>query len=556
MRGIAPVATTGVPGTMRAMKHAEFDFVIVGAGSAGCVLAERLSASGRHQVAVVEAGGSDRRLWVQLPMGYGKTYDDPAINWCYHTAPLAALHNRRSFWPRGKLLGGSGSINAMVYIRGNDADFDDWARAGNPGWAAADVRRCFEALETRDRQHRVPPRLHVSDVSDQIHELCDAFFASANALNLPLSRDFNLDRFDGLGCYSITTRDGLRMSPARAFLHPALRRSNLHLFKHTQAQRLQFDAGRVTGIECVQGEVPLLLKARAEVILSAGAIGSPLLLQRSGVGPAELLQRHGIAVRHHNPAVGAALQDHIAVSYLYRCKRATLNNELGPWHGKARAALRYLLTRRGPLSLSINQAGGFVRSAAALAEPDLQLYFTPATYNKTLPEGARARIDFDPWPGFLTSFQPCRPLSRGTIQIASAEPADAPIIEPGYLTHQADIDTVVRGCRLLRWLAASPPLQAIIECETLPGEQLDSDDELLEDFRQRADTVYHPVGSCAMSDDASRAVVDSRLRAHGIGGLRVVDASVFPNLTSGNTNAASMMVGQKGAEMILQDTTS
>ncbi len=535
------------------MNKTEYDFIVVGAGSAGCVLAERLSANGRYSVAVLEAGGSDRRLWIQLPIGYAKTYDDPAVNWCYRTQPCAGLDNRQSFWPRGKVVGGSGSINAMVYVRGAARDFDDWAAAGNPGWSAADVLPAFERLETRlGDDHDDHPRMQVSDVADQLHPLCNHFFAAAADMATAVSRDFNRGSFEGYGHYAITTRNGMRLSAARAFLRPALKRRNVSLWSRCDVTRLTFEQGRVSGVECRYRGKNLTLRARREVILSAGAIGSPLLLQRSGIGDGSLLQQMDIPVQQHNPNVGQHLQDHIALSYLYRCRQPTLNNQLGSLAGRIRAGVQYLFTRRGPLSLSINQAGGFVRSTADQQAPDLQLYFTPASYNKRELDGGRTKVALDPWPGFLTSFQPCRPKSRGRLKIAGRAIDVAPVIEPEYLTHADDIATVLNGCRYLQQLAKTPAMSAIIEVQTAPDIDCVSDDQMLADFRARADTVYHPVGTCAMNRDARLGVVDEQLRVHGVEGLRVVDASVFPNVTSGNTNAATMMVAEKGAELILR----
>ncbi len=534
------------------MNTLEFDYIIVGAGSAGCVLAERLSADGRHTVAVLEAGGSDRRLWIQLPIGYAKTYDDPAVNWCYETEPCAGLNHRRSFWPRGKVLGGSGSINAMVYVRGADRDFDDWAQAGNPGWSAADVAPAFERLETRLGEPQNDwPRLHVNDVGGQLHSLCDHFLAAAGDMQTSVSNDFNLDSFEGFGRYSINTRDGRRMSAARAFLRPALKRAGVHLMCGCDVTSVTFDGKRATGVDCISRGQPRHLRARAEVILCAGAIGSPLLLQRSGIGEGGLLQQMDIPLVKANANVGGNLQDHIAVSYLYRSNLPTLNDQLGSWSGRLRAGLQYLFTRRGPLSLSINQAGGFVRSAADLAAPDLQLYFTPASYSKREVAG-RAKVDLEPWSGFLTSFQPCRPRSRGRLRISDPDWRSAPVIEPNYLSHPDDLDTVLAGCHYLRRLAQTASLRAIIDQQTAPAPACTSDEDILADFRQRADTVYHPVGSCAMNRDERLGVVDSELRVHGVERLRVIDASIFPNVTSGNTNAATMMVADKGARLILR----
>jgi choline dehydrogenase len=534
----------------------EFDYIIVGAGTAGCVLANRLTEDGKYSVLVLEAGGSDLSIWIQMPIGYGRTFFDKRINWMYDTEPVAALGGRRSYWPRGKVIGGSGSINAMVYVRGQPRDFDDWKALGNAGWGWDDVLPYFKKSEDFDwysAHHGRGGPQHVTDIAPFVHPVCHSFIESAQALGFPASSDFNGGSPEGVGYYQINTRGGWRASTANAFLHPARKRKNLKLLTHAHVSRVEIEDGRANGVAYTRKGGSFTAKARREVILSGGAINSPQLLMLSGIGDAEQLKSVGIMPRIDAKAVGQNLQDHIAVSYFYKVRTATLNDQLHPFLGKVRAGLRYMADRAGPLSLSVNQSGGFVRSNPSKQHPDLQLYFSPVSYTKT-PLSERKLLNPDPFSAFLLSHNPCRPTSRGHLTLASADPAKHPIIHPNYLATQSDIDEVLAGNRLLRQLAQTRPLADIITEEIIPGRDVDGDEALLADFRARADTVYHPTSTCMMGADPATSVVDARLRVHGIDGLRVVDASVFPTITSGNTNAPTVMVAEKGAAMILEDS--
>lgn len=536
-----------------------FDYVIVGAGSAGCVLAHRLTQDGRHRVLLLEAGGSDRRLRVMLPIGYGLSFHDPTLNWRLHTEPEAALAGRAGYWPRGKVLGGSSSINAMVYVRGQAADFERWRGDGLSGWGWDDVLPWFRRMESFAprpdalRGHDGP--LRISDVSAQVHPLCREFLRAGRQLGLPDAGGFNGASAEGLGLYEITMWGGRRMSSARAYLRPALAWPNLQLLTHARATRIEFDGARAAALHFLHRGRPQRVAIGRELILSAGAVHSPLLLQASGVGPGALLQSLGIGVSHHRPAVGRNLQDHLCIDHLYRARVPTLNDELRPWAGRIRAALRYLATRGGPLALSVNQGGGFVRSAPEAPRPDLQLYFSPLSYTRATP-GKRRLMSPDAFPGFLLSAQPCWPASRGHLQLRSADPEAPPLIVPNSLGAPQDLDALVDGALWLRRLAATPALAAVIDAELQPGTAAQGRDALAEDIRRRASTVFHPVGTCRMGTDAAQSVVDARLRVHGLQGLRVIDASVFPHITSGNTNAPTMMVAEKGADLVLQDAAA
>ncbi len=533
----------------------EFDYIIVGAGTAGCVLASRLTEDGKTTVLLLEAGGSDRSIWIQMPIGYGRTFFDRRINWMYDTQPVAALGGRRSYWPRGKVVGGSGSINAMVYVRGQPRDYDDWKALGNPGWGWDDVLPFFKLSEDFDRAcafHGQGGLQHVTDITPHVHPICHSFIAAAGALGFALTDDFNGAQPEGVGFYPINTRGGWRASTANAFLHPARKRSNLTLRTKALANRILFEGKRAVGVEYTTRGKTQQVRARREVILSGGAINSPQLLMLSGIGNPAQLKSLGIEVVVPAKAVGRNLQDHLAVSYFYKTRTATLNDVLYPALGKAMAGLRYMFDRTGPLSLSVNQSGGFVRSSPDQMHPNLQLYFSPVSYTKT-PLSERKLLNPDPFSAFLLSHNPCRPTSRGKIELASADPSAHPLIQPNYLATQQDIDEVLAGNRLLRQIARTAPLAAVITEELVPGAAVEGDEALLEDFRNRADTVYHPTSTCMMGPDSRTAVVDARLRVHGVQGLRVIDASIFPTITSGNTNAPTVMVAEKGAAMLRED---
>lgn len=536
-----------------------YDYIIVGAGSAGCVLANRLTEDGRHQVLLLEAGGSDRSPWIQVPIGYGRTFNDPKLNWMYYTEPEAALAGRAAYWPRGKVLGGSSSINAMVYIRGHRGDFDDWAAEGNPGWGWTDVLPYFKKSEDHvwgaSEFHGTGGPLRISDISAKVHPLCGNFIEACKTLGMGHTQDFNGVQMYGAGIWQMTIRDGVRASCSSAFLRPARKRSNLQVQIKAHVTRVLFEGRRAVGIEFLQNGTLHQVKAHREVILSGGAINSPQLLQLSGVGDAALLQGLGLQQVLHAPAVGQHLQDHLCVSYYFRSKVPTLNDQLYPWHGKVRAAMQYVLGKRGPLSMSVNQAGAFAHSRPGLERPNMQLYFNPISYTVDTAAGGSATMNPDPYSAFLMSFNTCRPTSRGSIAISSANPLEKPSIRTNFLSTPQDVQDVLEGSRLLRRIAAARPLADIVSSELFPGPQVVSDAQILDDFQQRCGSVYHACGTAAMGPDAQRAVVDHRLKVHGLQGLRVIDASVFPMVTSGNTNAPTIMVAEKGAAMLLEDAT-
>lgn len=531
----------------------EFDYIIAGAGSAGCVMANFLSADRRNRVLLLEAGGSDRKPWVKLPIGYGMAFFDPRLNWRLTTEPDPGTGGRESYWPRGKVLGGSSSINAMVYCRGLPEDYDDWREAGNPGWGWSDLEPVFRSLESQaleDGTVRGNGPLWVSHRAREYHPVKRHFIAAAREAGLPMTDDPNGSVPEGVCAYQINTRNGFRWSSADAFLRPAIRRPNLTVVTDAEVRRVVFEGKRAAGVEYMKAGRIISAKARGEVVLSAGAIGSPKLLQLSGIGPGALLQKNGIAVVNDNGAVGGNLQDHLGVNYYFKAKEPTLNSVLGTWPGRVRAAIEFALSRKGALSLSVNQMGGLVRSSPGKPRPDVQLYFNPLSYTVVTRDGRRRLMKPDPFPGFIVGHNPCRPTSTGRIEIASADPHAAPRIAPNYLTTKKDIDDVIASTRLVERLRQTRAMGALIGGTMQFDCAGRSDDEIVEDFRQRSGTVFHPCGTCRMAPEGEGGVLDTDLRVRGVEGLRVVDASAFPNITSGNTNAPSILLAYRAGQIM------
>ena len=533
-----------------------FDFVIVGAGSAGSVLANRLSASGKHRVLVLEAGGSDRSPWIHLPIGYGKVFYDAGVNWKYVTEPDPNLDGRPIYWPRGKVLGGSSSINAMVYVRGHHNDYAEW-NAAAPGWGWSDVEPIFRRMEDWDGPAH-PGRgkggpLAVHDVSNDVHPLTRVYLAAAAEAGFPTNPDYNGPEMEGASLYQITTKGGYRASAARCYLAPARRRANLEVRTGAQATRILFEGRRAVGVEYRHKGRIRTVRARAEVILSGGAINSPQLLQLSGIGPGKVLQDHGIETLLDAPQVGRNLQDHLGSDNHYVSRVASLNQQLGPLLGKVKVALNYAYNRKGPLSLSLNQGGGFVKLSDQSVGPDLQLYFSPVSYTRA-PVGVRPLMSPDPFPGMLMGFNPCKPTSVGHLQIRSPDPFVAPVLHPNYLSTDHDRGMMLAGTKLMRRIANTSAMRAVIDQELHPGPEIDSDEDIAAYARKTGWTVFHQCSTCRMGSDPASSVVDPRLRVRGIDGLRVADASIFPTIPTGNTNAPAIMVGEKASDLILEDT--
>ncbi len=537
------------------MHPSTYDFIIIGAGSAGCVLADKLTANGRFQVLLIEAGGTDRRFMIKMPMGYGFTFSDPRVNWRFSTQADAGLNGRVAYWPRGRVIGGSSSINAMAYVRGLPHDFDDWQAAGAHGWDWDTVKATYDAMERHDeraangrREQRGTGPVWVSDLSDQMHPFSRHFLRAAQDMGWASLSDMNGPDPEGLGYVRSTVRKGRRWSSADAFLRPALRRKNLTVIRNALVERVLIQDGRAVGVQYLKGQLQSIATAAREVILSAGAINSPQLLMLSGVGPAAHLQHHGVQVHLDLPEVGQGLQDHLAVSHFFWANQPTLNRTLGNRVGQLIAGIRYILTRRGPLSVPVNQCSGFARTQGA-KPPDVQIYCNPASYST--PATGTPQVDRDD--GFLLCVQPSRPTSRGSISLRSARPTDAPLIQPNSLSTQEDRDTAIRAGRVLQELIQTPTIQRITQARRDTDIVPMNDTALLENFRTRAGTVFHPTCTCRMGGNAQNSVLDERLRVHGVAGLRVIDASSFPNITSGNTNAPTMMLAYRGAELVLED---
>jgi choline dehydrogenase len=529
----------------------EFDYVIVGAGSAGCVLANRLSADGKHSVLLLEAGPKDTNIWIHVPLGYGKLFKEKSVNWMYQTEPEPELGGRQVFQPRGKVLGGSSSINGLLYVRGQHEDYDRWRQRGNAGWGYDDVLPYFKKAENQqrggDKYHGVGGPLPVSDLGHP-DPLSAAFIDAAAETGLPVNPDFNGATQEGAGFFQTATQRGRRASTAYSYLRPAKSRGNLHVETSALAQRILFEGRRARAVEYRQGGVLRTARARKEILVSGGAYNSPQLLQLSGVGPAELLKQHGIDVVLDAPGVGNDLQDHLQVRLVMRCaQRITLNDIINHPVRRILAGARYAAFRKGPLTIAAGTSGAFFKTNPRLASPDVQIHFLPFSTDKM---GEKLHA----FSGFSASVCQLRPESRGSLRIKSADPAVPPAIRINYLATETDRTAFVEGIKILRRILAAPALKPFVVGEVEPGPKITSDEEILNFCRQRGSTVYHPTSTCRMGNDPL-AVVDQRLRVRGIEGLRVVDASVMPDLMSGNTNAPTIMIAEKASDMILEDAS-
>ncbi|WP_316173437.1 MULTISPECIES: choline dehydrogenase [unclassified Bradyrhizobium] len=527
----------------------EFDYVVVGAGSAGCVLANRLSADGKHKVLLLEAGPKDTNIWIHVPLGYGKLFKDKTVNWMYQTEPEPGLDGRSVFQPRGKVLGGSSSINGLLYVRGQHEDYNRWRQRGNVGWGYDDVLPYFKRAENQQRgaddYHAVSGPLPVSDWRHD-DPLSEAFVKAAVEAGLPYNPDFNGATQEGAGFFQTTTLRGRRASSAFCYLRPAKRRANLHIETDALAQRIVFEGRRARAVEFRQHGRVRTARARREILVASGAYNSPQLLQLSGVGPAELLKRHGIDIVLDAPGVGNDLQDHMQVRIVMRCsQRITLNDIVHHPLRRVLAGAHYVAFRKGPLTIAAGTAGAFFKTDPRLASPDIQIHFIPFSTDKM---GEQLHT----YSGFTASVCQLRPESRGSLKIRSADPAAPPEIRINYLASETDRRANVDGLRILRKILAAPALQPYVTDEAYPGSKVIADEDILAYCRQTGSTIYHPTSTCRMGNDAL-AVVDERLRVRGIEGLRVVDASIMPDLVSGNTNAPVIMIAEKASDMILRD---
>ncbi|HXQ49739.1 MAG TPA: GMC family oxidoreductase N-terminal domain-containing protein [Stellaceae bacterium] len=526
-----------------------YDYVIVGAGSAGCVLANRLSADPAVSVLLLEAGGRDNYIWIHIPIGYLYTQNNPRTDWCFRTESEPGLNGRALNYPRGRVLGGCSSINGMIYMRGQARDYDQWRQLGNVGWAWDDVlpyfRRSEDQVRGADEAHGAGGEWRVEEMR-LTWEILDAFRAAAAEIGIPPIDDFNRGDNEGCGYFQVNQRRGVRWNTSKAFLRPAQGRANLRVLTGAQAERVRLDGRRAVGVEFRKDGAPAFAAARAEVILATGSIGSPQLLQLSGIGPPELLAAHGIVPVHALAGVGENLQDHLQIRMAYKVKHTrTINERANSLIGRIGMGLEYFLFRRGPLTMAPSQLGCFAKSDPARETPNLEYHVQPLSLDA-----------FDqpphPFPAFTASVCNIRPESRGSVRITSADPLAHPAIRPNYLATQEDQRVAAAAMRLTRRICAANALARFEPEEFKPGPAHDSDRELIRAAGDIGTTIFHPVGTCKMGSDAG-AVVDPRLRVHGIASLRVADASVMPSITSGNTNAPAIMIAEKAADMIRDD---
>jgi len=525
-----------------------FDYIVVGAGSAGCVIANRLSVNPKNKVLVLEAGTSDNNPWIHVPVGYFKTMHNPKTDWCYMTEPDSGINNRRLQWPRGKVLGGSSSLNGLLYVRGQVEDFDRWEALGNKGWSYKEVLPYFKKSEDQERgadeYHGVGGPQKVSDLRIR-RPIADFFIKAAEQVGIPLNPDYNGASQEGVGYFQQTAYKGFRWSTARGFLRPAMKRPNVTVITKAHTNRILFEGDRAVGIEYLKKGKLHQVKANKEVILSAGAIGSPQILQLSGIGSKALLDKHQVPIVKELSGVGQNLQDHLQIRLVFKTSQKTLNDELNSYFKQFKVGLQYIFTRTGPLTLAASQVAIFTKSNPNVERSDIQFHMQPLSADKP-GDGVHN------FSAFTVSVCQLRPHSSGHLEIKSKNPQQHPAIHPNYLSDERDQKVAIDSVKIARAIAEAPALKEHILDEYVPGRDHQSDEELLNVARQHSQTIYHPTSTCKMGND-EMSVVNERLQVHGIQGLRVIDASIMPEITSGNTNAPTIMIAEKGADMVLED---
>ena len=529
-------------------KH--FDYIIIGAGSAGCILANKLSENLKNNVLLLEAGGSDQRFWIKTPLGYAFTYNDPKVNWRYNTEPDKNLYERTAYWPRGKVIGGSSSINAMAYFRGLENDFTDWENAGAKNWGWDNVLKTYQVIEKHVSKKEIvgDGPIQISDLSEHMHPFTKNFMAAAKELNWPTPKNTPIAT-EGLGYVHNTTKNGKRFSSADAFLHPIKNRKNLHIIKNATVEKIIIENLQAKGVIYKVNNIKKYADANKEIILSAGAIGSPQILQLSGVGPKEILKKSEVKLIHHSPEVGQGLQDHLAITKYFSTHERTLNAEIGNIFGKIIAGFKYIINKSGPLSIPVNQTSGFVRSEIKSIFPDIQIYANPIAYSTD----NSGKTYVDKKSGFLISAQPTRPTSRGSINIQSPDINIPPLINANSLDTKDDQLMAIKAGKIIQQISNTNVIKSVTTKAFDTNFINFNDNDLLNNFCEYASTVYHPCCTCRMGNSINNSVINHRLQIHGLKNIRVVDASSFPNITSGNINAPTMMLAYRASEMILED---